>query len=195
MDSDRNVTQLLEEVAAGQPGAMDELVRLVYADLRRIAGRRLRERRAHGQVHVTLDPEALVHESWLRLVDQHKGFRNRAQFFSVCSMLMLRALVDHERRRDQPKRGGGRRRVTLALDFAPPETHAGAVDVSDLALALGRLDALDERKGAVARLHGLAGLSLREASEHLGVSEATIERDWAFARAWLSRELERMQAG
>src|SRR5262245_12750525 len=153
---------------------------LVYQELRRRAAASLRrERRDH-----TLQPTALVHEVYLRLVDQRRvAWKNRAQFFGVAAEIMRRILVDRARAHRTAKRSGRWARVTLdpALAVAAPVD----VDVLDLDAALTRLAALDARKSRIAELRFFGGLSLEEAAEVLELSRATAERDWQFARAWL----------
>jgi RNA polymerase sigma-70 factor (ECF subfamily) len=157
---------------------------LVYQELRRRAAAYLRrERRGH-----TLQPTALVHEAYLKLVDQKRAvWQNRAQFFGVASQMMRRLLVDRARARRMAKRSGRWARVTL--DDAQRATPPVDVDVLDLDAALSRLSAFDPRKSQLAELRFFSGLSLEEAGKVLGVSIATAERDWQAARAWLFKEL------
>jgi len=180
----RDVTTLLQAWTAGDEGARDALVPLVYRELRVRAARYLRHER-RGQ---TLQPTALVHEAYLRLIDQRRTvWQNRAQFFGIASRMMRRILVDRARARRTVKRSGQWSRVTL--DEALRVTPAVDVDVLDLDAALSRLASFDPRKGRLAELRFFGGLSLEEAGEALGVSLATAERDWQAARAWLFREL------
>jgi RNA polymerase sigma factor (TIGR02999 family) len=181
--SDR-VTELLHAWSGGDEGARDRLMPLVYGELRRRAAACLRrERRGH-----TLQPTALVHEAYLRLVDQRRAvWQNRAQFFAVASEMMRRILVDRARAHRTVKRSGRWARVTL--DPAHVATHPAEVDVLDLDAALERLAAFDPRKSRIAELRFFGGLSLEEAGEVLGISLATVERDWQAARAWLFKEL------
>ena len=181
---DGDVTALLEAWTAGDIAARDELMPLVYQELRRRAAGNLRhERRNH-----TLQPTALVNEVYLRLVDQRRAvWQNRAQFFGVASQMMRRILVDRARARRMTKRSGQWARVTLneAAKASPPVD----VDVLDLDAALTRLAAFDPRKSRIAELRFFGGLSLEEAGEVIGISRATVERDWQAARAWLFKEL------
>ena len=150
---------------------------------RRAADHLRRERRGH-----TLQPTALVHEAYLRLIDQQRAvWQNRAQFFGVASQMMRRILVDRARAHRTAKRSGQWSRVML--DDAVSVTHSPDVDVLDLDSALTRLATFDARKSQIAELRFFAGLSLEETGQALGISRATVERDWQAARAWLFREL------
>ena len=188
--SGHEVTELLLAWSAGDTGARDRLVPLVYQELRRRAAAHLRRERAD---HV-LQPTALVHEAYLRLIDQRRaGWRDRAQFFSVASQMMRRILVDGARARRTAKRSGRWSRVTLDQVGHAPE--ALDVEILDLDRALTRLGTFDARKSQVAELRFFAGLSLEETTGVLGVSRATAEREWRAARAWLFRELSQPRAG
>jgi RNA polymerase sigma factor (TIGR02999 family) len=180
------VTDLLRAWGDGDVRARDRLMPFVYAELRRRAAAHLRrERLGH-----TLQATALVHEAYLRLIDQNRiGWRNRAQFLAIASQMMRRVLVDHARARRTAKRSGRWKRVTL--DAIQRVNHPVSVDVLDLDDALVRLAALDERKSQIAELRFFGGLSLEETAEVLGVSRATAERDWQAARAWLFQALTR----
>ncbi len=181
-DDRRDVTALLFDLQHGNAEALDDLMPLVYAELRALAGRYLRsERDGH-----TLQPTALVHEAFLRLVDQRTAtWENRAHFFSVAATLMRRIIVDHARRRNAQKRGGGRF-VTLA---EAGDISSENVDVLRVDEALAELAQLDPRQARVVELRFFAGLSMEEAGEVLGVSPATVKRDWLLAKAFLHREL------
>ncbi len=165
--------------------ALDEMLPLVYDELHRLAGRYLgRERRDH-----TLQPTALVHEAYLRLVRQREvDWGNRAQFLGLAAGIMRRILVNYARDRAAAKRSGDRERVSLSLVQAP----AGGGDLDLLALegALERLGEIDARKSRVVELRFFGGLTMDEIAEVLEISRATVERDWAFARAWLYDALE-----
>jgi RNA polymerase sigma factor (TIGR02999 family) len=180
----KDITELLHAWAGGDAGALEELLPLVYADLRRRAAAYMRrERRNH-----TLEPTALVHEAYLKLVDQRRvAWQNRGQFFGVASQMMRRILVDRARARRMAKRSGRWARVTL--DEGVKSASPVNVDVLDLDAALTRLAAFDARKCQLAELRFFGGLSLEEAGETLGISLATAERDWQTARAWLLKEL------
>jgi len=184
------VTELLRAWSDGDAGARDQLMPLVYEELRKRAAAYLRrERRGH-----TLQPTALVHEAYLRLVDQRRAaWQNRAQFFGVASQMMRRILVDRARARRRAKRSGGWGRVTL--DEAAKVTPPVDVDILDLDAALRELAAFDPRKSQIAELRFFGGLSLDETGQVLGISLATVERDWQAARAWLFKTLSgRVQA-
>ena len=186
-----SITELLHAWERGDARAPDALARLVYAELRRRAARALRR---EGEGH-TLQPTALVHEAWLRLDGQHDArWESRAQFFAVAAQMMRRVLVDHARTRRALKRGGAPVQVTLGeVDRAAGASAApGAVEAVDLLAlddALARLAALDPRKARLVELRYFAGLSIPECAEALGISQATVGREWAVARIWLRREL------
>jgi RNA polymerase sigma-70 factor, ECF subfamily len=181
---EHDVTELLRAWSAGEPAAADRLMPLVYDELRRRAAAYLRRER-HGH---TLQPTALVHEAYLRLVDQRRAaWQNRAQFFAVASQMMRRILVDRARARKMAKRSGRWARVTL--DDAGHVSRPRDVDVLDLDAALTQLAEFDPRKSRIAELRFFGGLSLAEAGEVLQLSVATVERDWQAARAWLFKTL------
>jgi RNA polymerase sigma factor (TIGR02999 family) len=179
-----DVTELLRAWSDGDSGARDRLMPLVYDELRRRAAAYLRrEARNH-----TLQPTALVHEAYLRLVDQRRAvWQNRAQFFGVASQMMRRILVDRARARRMAKRSGRWARVTL--EVAEKATPPVDVEVLDLDAALTQLAEFDPRKSQIAELRFFGGLSLEETGEVLGLSVATVERDWQAARAWLFKTL------
>jgi RNA polymerase sigma-70 factor, ECF subfamily len=179
-----DVTQMLVAWSAGQTGAQDSLFQVVYDELKRIARQYLsREREGH-----TLQPTALVHEAYLRMVDQTRvSWQNRAQFYGVAATMMRRILVNHARGLATEKRGGAAQRLSLdEANFSPTEN---ATDLLALDEALQRLADLDERKSRVVELLFFGGLGNKEAAEVLGVSEKTVLRDWQMARSWLYREL------
>ena len=181
-----DVTALLEAWSGGDLGARDQLIPLVYAELRRRAAAFLRHERSDH----TLQPTALVHETYLRLVNQDRTvWRNRAQFLAVASEMMRRILVDRARARKMVKRSGRWARVTLLEDAA--RGPGPDVDLLDLNAALEELTTFDPRKARVAELRFFGGLSLEEVGHVLGTSPATTMRDWQAARAWLFRRLKR----
>ena len=179
-----DITGLLRAWGEGDLGARDRLLPLVYRELRRRAAAQLRrERRGY-----TLQATDLVHEAYLRLIDQDRTvWQNRGQFFGLASQMMRRILVDRARAQRRGKRSGRWARVTLeeAIGAARPPD----VDVLDLDAALTRLAAFDERKSRIAELRFFGGLSLAEVGEALELSVATVERDWQAARAWLFKTL------
>lgn len=174
------VTDWLLELGRGDKRGLDEMLPVVYDELHRLAVQYLsREDPGH-----TLQPTALVHEAYLRLVDQRRvDWRNRAQFLGVAAGMMRRILINHARQRVARKRGGGAQQVSLSLVESP----SGRPEVELIALeqALEQLATLDPRKAQVVELKFFAGLSAREIAEVMGISDATVEREWAFARAWL----------
>ena len=186
------VTGLLQAWGAGDASALDALFPIVYGELRQRASRVLgRESAGH-----TLQPTALVHEAYLRLVDQRVvRWEGRTQFFAVAARVMRRVLVDHARARLAGKRGAGSQHVTLLdarLDDAAMNASNDSLDTIDLLAlddALVRLAAFDARKSRLVELRYFAGLSIPEAAESLGISQATVIREWSVARRWLHREL------
>jgi RNA polymerase sigma-70 factor, ECF subfamily len=166
--------------------ARDRLIPLVYGELRRrAAGYLRRERQGH-----TLQPTALVHEAYVRLIDQSRiAWRNRAQFYGVAACIMRRILVDHARAAKMAKRSG--RLVSVTLDEHHAVTAGPDIDVLALDEALTRLAGFDPRKSAVAELRFFSGLSVEESAHVLGVSVTTVEREWRAARAWLFAALKR----
>ena len=183
-DAASDVTGLMRAWGAGDADARDRLLPVVYDELRRQARRYM----AHESAGHTLQTTALVHEAYLRLVDQRGArWESRTQFFAVAAQLMRRVLVDHARAHGAAKRGGAAVAAPLEHDTAPaPEPD---VDVVALDEALTRLAALDPRHARVVELRYFAGLGIEDAAEALGVSRATVNRDWQMARAWLRREL------
>ena len=182
--SSERVSKLLLNWGQGDQGAREALIPLVYDELRRLARRYLRrERRDH-----TLQSAALVNEAYLRLIRQeHPQWQNRAHFFGVAAQLMRHILVDHARNRAAAKRGAGAPRLTLDPDVALPQERD--VDLIALDDALNQLAALDPQQSRLVELRFFGGLSIEEASVVLGVSPATVKREWATARAWLQREM------
>jgi RNA polymerase sigma factor (TIGR02999 family) len=181
------ITVLLRAWSQGDRNALEELLPLVYAELHRQAERAMR---AQPDGH-TLQTTALVHEAYLRLVGGAGAeWQSRAHFFGVAARAMRSVLIDHARARRAAKRGGGAAAVTLdpgtAMDRPPGPDR---VDVEVLDIALTRLGALDPRQARVVELRYFAGLSIEETAEVLGISHATVEREWRTARLWLRREL------
>ncbi len=181
----RTVTELLHASNAGDAGALGELIPLVYEELRREAARHMR-RQPLGH---TLDPTAVAHEAYVRLVNRPPGtWEGRAHFFGVASKVMRSVLVDHARARRSAKRGGSGERLTLGAAAQVADAEP-AVDVIDLDDALARLAAFDPERSRVVELRYFTGLSIEETADVLRVSPATVKRHWTVARAWLKREL------
>jgi RNA polymerase sigma factor (TIGR02999 family) len=179
-----DVTALLGDWSGGSRTALNRLLPLVYAELRRVAARQLRKERADH----TLQPTALVNEAYLRLVNQRQvDWQSRAHFFGVSAQIMRRILVDHARRHGASKRGDGVRCVSI--DEA--EDVAASIEMPVLALnqALDRLETVDAELARIVELRAFGGLTIEEAAHVLGVSPSTAKRDWRTAKAWLNREL------
>lgn len=178
------VTRLLERCRGGDGAALDELLPVVYAELRRLAKSYLRQERSNH----TLQSTALVHEAYLRLSKGGSAeWRDRAHFFGIAAHLMRQVLVDHARARGADKRGGGAKRVTLA--GIADERLESTVDVEALDAALRTLSAMDPTQARIVELRFFAGLTIEETAEVLSLSLATVKRDWTSARAWLHRQL------
>jgi RNA polymerase sigma factor (TIGR02999 family) len=181
------VTRLLIAWNEGDRGAVERLMPLVYRELRRIAERQFRRERAGH----TLQPTAVVHEAYFRLVDQTRvTWKNRGHFFAIAAQAMRRILIDHARAREADKRGGREERVTLDLGIASPEP-ADDVDLLALDEALVRLKELDEPQARIVELRFFGGLSIEETAEAMETSPSSVKRDFRSARAWLFRELGR----
>jgi RNA polymerase sigma factor (TIGR02999 family) len=180
----QDVTSMLVAWSGGDSSMEEPLMEALYDDLRRKAAGILR----HGSPGRTLQPTALVNEAYLRLVDQKRvAWQNRAHFLAVAARLMRRILIDYARRQRAAKRGGAATRVTLG-DFAAPRRDS-PLDLLALDEALADLAALDARQARIVELRAFGGLGVEEAAEVLGVSPATVKRDWSFAQAWLERRL------
>lgn len=180
-----DVTQLLQQWQTGNEAAMEQLMPLVYEELRRLAhGHLQRERADH-----TLNTTALVHEAYLNLVGQADlAWQNRAHFFGIASRVMRRVLIWYARRRNTDKRGGGQRNVEL--DEAAGFSENRLEELLALDQALQKLEALDERLCRVVECRYFGGLNVKETAEALNISPATVKRDWQTARAWLRRTLQ-----
>ena len=189
-DAPVDVTQLLQAWSDGDRTVEEPLLRAVLGELRQQAVRAMRR---ESPTH-TLQPTALVNEAYLRLIDQRRvQWRSRAHFFGVAASLMRRILVDHARRRLAEKRGGDANRISIS-DVEPADRASEAaqdVDVLALHEALERLAALDPEQERLVELRYFSGLTIEETAEALGISPATVKREWRFARAWLRRELAR----
>jgi RNA polymerase sigma factor (TIGR02999 family) len=176
-------TRLLLRWREGDPHALDELLPMVYDELRRLARGYLRRERAEHALQST----ALVHEAYLRMVDQNVDWQSRAHFFGVAAQMMRRILVDHARARNAAKRGDG---MKVTLDEGMAIAEGRNLNVLMLDHALQNLSKLDERRSKVVELRFFAGLSAEETAEGLSTSVATVKREWAMAKAWLSREMQ-----
>lgn len=179
-----DVTELLDAIQGGDPEATSRLVPILYTELRRLAAHYLRvERRAH-----TLQPTALVHEAYIRLMGQRgDAWQNRAHFIGIAAQVMRRVLVDHARARNADKRGGPKCQITFDEALAPAGTQN--LDVLALHEALERLAHSDVRQSRIVELHFFGGLSFDEIALVLDISVRTVKRDWKMARAWLYGEL------
>ena len=189
MTSSHEITRLLADWSNGDRQALEKLTPLVYEELRRLAGRYLRQERPGH----TLQSTALVHEAYLKLVGQHSvRWQNRAHFFGIAAQLIRRILVDYARARQADKRGAGAQRLTLDESLAIP----GGRDLDLVALddALEGLAKIDPRQSRLVELRFFAGLSVEETAEVMQISTATVKRDWTAAKAWLFREIRRHAA-
>ena len=183
--SPKEVTRLLVDWGNGDQAALDELIPLVYDELRRLAGRYMRR---ESQGH-TLQTSALVNEAYLRLIDQKSvQWQNRAHFFGVAAQLMRRILVDHARSRSRVKRGGGAQMVSLAGQAVVSKEAAEVIALDD---ALKNLAEMDPRKSQIVEMKFFGGLTNEEVAEVLNVTSRTIEREWRKARAWLNRAISK----
>jgi RNA polymerase sigma factor (TIGR02999 family) len=182
--SQTDVTQLLLDWGNGDTAALNKLVPVVYQELRRLASYYLRrERPGH-----TLQTSALVNEAYIRLVDYKRmRWQNRAHFFAVAAQAMRRILVEHARKRNFAKRGGGA--VRVSLDEAETVSQKQATDLIALDDALASLEEIDPRKSRIVELRYIAGLNIEETAEVLSVSTATVEREWRSAKAWLYKSI------
>jgi len=179
-----DVTLLLKQLSSGNQDVLAELIPLVYEELRRLAAYHLRQERSNH----TLQATALVHEAYLRLVDQHHvDWKNRSHFFGVAAHLMRRILLMHARQHHAAKRGGSAQKVSL--DEAVIFTRERSAELVALDELLTRLAELDPQQARIVELRFFGGLSVEETADLLGISTATVKRDWAMAKAWLAREL------
>jgi RNA polymerase sigma factor (TIGR02999 family) len=185
-DAGGDVTALLGRLRAGNQDVAGQLVPLIYDELRRIAGARMRRERAGH----TLQATAVVHEAWLRLAgEQEIQWQNRAHFFAIAARAMRQVLLDHARQRHAEKRGGeGTQKVEMDVDVLA----GGASRIEDIVAideVVTRLSELDQQQGRIVELRFFAGLSVEETAEVMGISESTVKREWRIAKAWLHREL------
>jgi len=188
MTSPQDVTQMLAELSAGRTGALDELLPVVYRELHNLAAHYLKNERTDH----TLQATALVHEAYLKLIDQREArWQNRAHFFAVAAQLMRRILVDYARTRLTAKRGGDWQR--LSLDEVSGLAEQKTVDLIALDDALNALAALDERQSRIVELRYFGGLSIEETAEVTDLSPATVKREWNTAKAFLRHHLTRQE--
>jgi RNA polymerase sigma factor (TIGR02999 family) len=188
-EAPRQFTRLLVELGNGNESVLDEMLPLIYDELRRLAAYHLkRERKSH-----TLQATALVHEAYMRLVNQRQvDWRNRAQFLGLASEIMRRILVSHARKHAAVKRGGQEQRVSLSIaDLSSKQQDVDLIMLDD---ALNKLASNDPRKSRVVELKFFGGMTNDEVAELLQVSDATVEREWTFARAWLFKTLSGTQS-
>jgi RNA polymerase sigma factor (TIGR02999 family) len=181
--------KLLSRASEGDPNAVSQLMPLVYNELRRLAASYLR-REKPGQ---TLQATALVHEAYVRLIGEHaQRWQNRTHFLAIAALSMRQILVQRARARKAAKRGGDPERITLDDQLLPARgpNRQQPIDMVALDTALDKLAQLDERQAKVVELRYFGGLSVEEAADVLGISPATVKRDWTLARAWLKRELD-----
>jgi RNA polymerase sigma factor (TIGR02999 family) len=184
-DEPGRVTELLDRWGRGDQSALDELTPLVYNELRNVADAYLRRERPDH----TLQATALVNEAYLRLISQKEGrWQGRKHFYGIAARLMRQVLVEHARKHKAEKRGGGR--VAVTLDHFEGVADNPEVDILAVHEALQRLARFDEQQARIVELRFFGGLSIEETAETLGVGHATVEREWAMARAWLRNELK-----
>jgi RNA polymerase sigma factor (TIGR02999 family) len=178
------VTQILEQVESGDPSAANQLLPLVYDELRQLAAQKL----AHEKPGQTLQATALVHEAYVRLVDVEKAqkWNSRGHFFAAAAEAMRRILVENARRKRGPAAGGGHRRVELPEEVPVPGPDLDVIALSEL---LDKLQIQDPRAAELVKLRFFAGLTRHQAADVLGVSVATADNDWAYAKGWLKAEL------
>ena len=182
---DGSITQLLLDASAGKQGAVDALFPIVYSEMRRLSASYLRrERPGH-----TLQSTALVHEAYLRLIDQKVSWQNRAHFMGIAAQIMRRILLDHAKGKAAAKRGGGE--ITLELDESSIGAKVRDVNLVALDDALLELEKIDPIRSRIVEMRFFGGLSNAEAAEVLGVSTATVQRQWAGARAWLFHTMKK----
>lgn len=184
MTNPESVTQLLAEWRAGDEGALERLTPLVYEELRKLARRYMQaERIGH-----TLQPTAVVHEAFERLIDMDVSWKDRAHFYAVAARLMRRILVDHAKGHLRAKRGAGATKMSLTEGMAGEQDDS--IELLEIDRALSRLSEFDERKSAIIELHYFGGLTYNETAEALEISPATVHRDLRLAKAWMLQEIQ-----
>lgn len=188
MTEEARITVLLQQANEGDQDSMDRVIEIIYSDLRRLAAFHIRKHHGSRSAELTLQPTALVNETYLKLLRQKVGYSNREHFLAIATRLMLRVLIDHQRSKSAAKRGGDQIRVTLT--GLPSDSCGAEAAAYNILNALDKLEALDRRKADVIRLRAVWGMEMSEVAESLGVSLATVERDWRFAKNWLAEELD-----
>ena len=185
-----DVTLILNAIEAGDPHAADQLLPLVYDELRKLAARRVVQEKP-GQ---TLDATALVHEAYVRLVEacQGENWKGRGHFFAAAAEAMRRILVERARRKHRRRHGGGVRRQPLDDQLPVISSGPDSLDLLALNEALDRLEAVSSRRAQLVKLRFFAGFTLPEIAAMLGVSQSTAEADWTYAKTWLKREMEKL---
>jgi len=190
-----DITLLLRRMDEGDPDALDQLMSVVYADLERMAASQLHRQYGERAGQITLEPAALVNESFLELMKQRKGFDNRGQFFAIATKLMLRVLSEYRRRKRAVKRSGQPGqvpRITLAFDpqqIADQSLPQPEVEIEDLVRVLGKLEELDPRRAEIVKMRVVWGMSVAEIAAAMELSVKSIHRDWLWSKAWLADEL------
>ena len=188
-----DITSMLREAEAGREGALDKLMAVVYADLERMAEIYLAKQFGDRAKVITLEPAALVNESFMLLIRQRKTYDNRGQFFAIATRMMLRVLVDYRRKHRAAKRGGAETHIRFVLDERRVadgrRRRLDPIEVEELAQILEKLESLDPRAAEVVKMRVVWGLNMPEIAESLGVSVSSAERDWRFAKAWLADQI------
>jgi RNA polymerase sigma factor (TIGR02999 family) len=189
LDPELDITALLQRAHAGEASAQDQVARAFQGDLLRRARRLMGGRPGARGRPITLEPADLVNETFLKLLEQRQRFENREHFFAIATRVMLRVLMDYHKARGRQKRFGGQLRLTLSA-LGPRGADPPRLEVPQLSLALDALGRLDPRALRVVELRALWGMTAEETAEILGLSKATVDRDWRFARAWLVTKLQ-----
>jgi RNA polymerase sigma factor (TIGR02999 family) len=187
-----DITKLLKGMDKGDAAATDDLMRLVYQDLERMAASHLRKQFGERVAQITLEPAALVNESFLRLIKQRKSFDNRGQFFAIATKVMLRVLIDYRREKLTAKRGGTQTRMSLSIvehEGPVKASTAESVDIEALAAAIDDLERLDGRKADIVKMRVVWGMTVPEVAQTLEMSPSSVDRDWRFAKAWIADEI------
>ena len=182
-----DVTRLIERASSGDEEAMASVFGVLYAELHRLASAAMRNERFDH----TLQPTALVHETYMRLADYHGDFKNRSHFFAIAATAMRRILVDHARGRNSQKRGSSLPELSMQ-DVDPAAGDADVINLVALDVALARLTEVDARQARIVELRFFGGLTVEETATVVGISERTVKREWQVSRAWLRREMARV---